>query len=879
MNRSIRAASCCVVFFASVDVVSAQAATQLHLGQAQSLTPFDLPAQALSESLHAVGKLTDINILVDLKMVGDLQAPAVKADLTADQAITRLLNGTGIKHRFIDAHTVVLSKDNGTEKAAAAADGSAANTRAADGNTASLVLSRSGEGENSQTSDDARNRFRLAQATQGGFAETTSVEGNEQTSQKRAVALEEVVVTAEKREERLSDTPIPVTVIDTEQLAERSQVLLRDYYASVPGLTLSPGTIGSQTLAIRGITTGRFTIPTVGVLIDDSSSMSAIQGPNQVPDIDPGDLARIEVLRGPQGTLYGANAMGGLLKFVTKDPSPDEYSGRIEAGTSSVFNGAQPGYNFRGSANIPLSPTAALRVSAFTRQDPGYVDDPAHNIVGLNEAEAYGGRLSFLWKPTSDFSAKLSALYQHYKAGGTSEVYQLPGLGDLQQTTVPGSGAYKREVELYSATLNYKHAGADFTSVTSYLINKSDTGTDYSAFYSDVAQQYFGVSGFETFAHYKLHKVSQELRVTLPLGSKFDWLLGGFFTHESVPGDITDQAANADTGQVVGVGDQYKAPGTYRELSAFTDLTFHLTDRLDLQVGGRESSFTRTASNTTTGPTTLAVYGGPPPLVNIYPDIKANSVTYLLTPSFKISPDVLLYARLASGFRPGGPNFPSPGVPTEFNSDKTRNYEIGLKGDFLNRTLSIDTSLYHIAWNNIQINLVTPDGLSYTSNGGDAKSDGVEVSVISRPLTGLTIGGWFDYDDAVLTQAFPASSTSYGHSGDPLPLSSRYSGNLSLDQRVSLSTRVTGFFGATASYVGDRTGVFTRTALRQAYPAYTKTDLRAGVECDSWTVNFYVNNVTDTRGELNGGRGYYLPYAFIYITPRTVGVSIAKSFK
>jgi hypothetical protein len=148
-------------------------------------------------------------------------------------------------------------------------------------------------------------------------------------------------------------------------------------------------------------------------------------------------------------------------------------------------------------------------------------------------------------------------------------------------------------------------------------------------------------------------------------------------------------------------------------------------------------------------------------------------------------------------------------------------------------------------------------------------------------VTGLTIGGWVAWDDAVLTQAFPTGSTAYGVPGDRLPYSSRFSGNLSVDQEFPLANHVTGFVGSTVSYVGDRVGEFAAVAPppgRQDLPAYARTDVRAGARYDSWTINFYVNNVADKRGLLSGGLNTSPSFAFIYIQPRTAGLSLTKTF-
>src|ERR1700677_944418 len=168
-------------------------------------------------------------------------------------------------------------------------------------------------------------------------AEDTSAAPTTQNS-----SLGEIMVTAEKREERLQDVPVPVTAISAAELAETSQLRLPDYYATIPSLTVSQGIQSSQEISIRGLPASTF-------LIDDVPLSGVL------PDIDPGNLDHIEVLRGPQGTLYGASSLGGLIKFVTADPSTNGVSGRIEAGTDTVHNDNDLGYNFRGSVNLPVT--------------------------------------------------------------------------------------------------------------------------------------------------------------------------------------------------------------------------------------------------------------------------------------------------------------------------------------------------------------------------------------------------------------------------------------------------------------------------------------------------------------------------------------------
>ena len=221
----------------------------------------------------------------------------------------------------------------------------------------------------------------------------------------------------------------------------------------MPALSLTVNEFGAPQVTIRGLAAGGFTNPTVGIVVDDvpyGASMFAGYG-EEAPDVDPSDLARIEVLRGPQGTLYGASSLGGLIKFVTVDPSTDGVSGNVQMGTSSVYNGAGLGYSVRGGVNVPLSDTVAIRASGFTREDPGYIDDPALHSEGVNEGHAAGGRLAALWRPSDVLSLKLSAVIQHSTLDGSPTVDLQPGLVGLQQSDARGSGSYDKRLQAYSA--------------------------------------------------------------------------------------------------------------------------------------------------------------------------------------------------------------------------------------------------------------------------------------------------------------------------------------------------------------------------------------------------------------------------------------------
>lgn len=856
----------------------------------QQVYDVDLRAQSVADALTALSEQTGAPVIFPYDLVKDRKSNPVIGHYTLLDALNALLKDTGLSGGLSDKGVLTISQ----------AKSDAPQQRDAN------VTSDKKQSQRTNSSARPAGFAAFFASIAAAFSASAQTIGDDSSSSD-GTKLESVVVSAQKKgEERLQDVPIPITAISAPQLLSYDETRVQDFASTVPGLIISPvGSDSQSTLSIRGIASGG-TNPTVGVLVDDVpyGSITNYGTGNVVPDIDPNDLARVEVLRGPQGTIYGSSSMGGLLKFVTKDPSVDSFSGNVSAGVSGVHNGAEPGYNARASTNIPLADTLAMRASVFTREDPGYIDNPFLHVNGINEDHANGGRLALLWKPSEAFSVKLSGLYQDVKADGSSDVNSGPGyvnslgafqpgnptgpLGDLQQDYYPGIagfrglGGYERTIQAYSAVIDAKLGSADLTSVTGFSVAHFNDSFDFTPDFAQPTEQTFGVAGTPVTDSVNTRKVTQELRLSGSL-ERLDWLFGGFFEHAHTT-YIENIWAESVAGDIVGTWADWDSYVTDQEEAAFANLTYHFTERFDVQVGGRESHIVVTQNpNTQSGE--FNIFIGSPYLTHSPEEsTNANVFTYLFTPRFKLTQDVMAYARLASGYRPGESNGNTPvssHVPAQADPDKTLNYELGLKGDFLGHQLSVDTSVYYIDWKDMQVQVVDPvTNFPYRSNAGGAKSEGVEFAVTARPLPGLSISTWVSYDEAVLTKDFPPGSQAYGLVGTRLPYSTRWSGYASFLQDFPLPGDLTGFVGGQVSIVGDRLGNFATnaTTYRQDYPGYTEVDFRGGAKFNLWTVNLFVNNVSDRRGLLGGGAATYPPIGYQYITPRTVGVNVSKSF-
>ena len=802
---------------------------------------FEVRTTDSAQAIQAFAVQSGLQIFASAEQLQGKKLHEVTGTLSTEDGLKTLLKDTGLTHRYVGERTVALVKE---------------------------------------APKSFWSRFRLAEADPA--TETDAAVESESSGAKEEVTLEEIVVTAQKRIERLQDVPVPVSTVSGAALTNSSQLRLEDYFSKLPGLGLVlTGDGGAPAVNIRGITTGGNTNPTVGVVIDELPYGATIAGstPPLAPEVDPGDLARVEVLRGPQGTLYGASSIGGLLKYVTIDPSIERISGSLQTGSTSVKEGDDLGYSLRGSINLPVANTAAVRVSGFTVVEPGYVDNVQTGEQDVNETQSGGGRVAALWRPSESLSVKLNATVQKSERKGTAEVDSLLGDG-LKQRAVPNSGLSNRDVQAYSATVEGRWANVDITSATGYSIDEYESRLDNSPNLSFFSNQTFGVAGVAQPLRQETTKLTQELRAQIPIGEKADWLWGAFYTDEDRDFTYTFLAVDPQTGSTAGTMMTDVRPVTYEERALFTNLTLHLTKKLDLQLGGRIGENEQTFSTARTGPIASIFYGSNP---SVIPEKTSgdNVFTYLVTPTFKVSPDLMVYARFASGYRPGGPNAGCGvvGIPCDYDPDETTTYELGTKGSVFDGRLAFDASLYRTDWEDVQLTALIrqPVILTYIDNASEAKSEGLELSVDVRPWAGMEVSAWAAWSEAELTKDV-ATGFLVASRGDRLPYSSRFSGSISLSQAFHLTDDMTISVGGAANFVGDRMGLIQGTRARQTFPSYTLVDAHATLSYRTWSFNAFVNNLSDRRGVLRAGADAYRPTYFNYVQPRTIGITLTKSF-
>ena len=706
----------------------------------------------------------------------------------------------------------------------------------------------------------------------------------------------EIVVTAQKRAQTLIDVPQAVSVIGGAALEQQHADTFSDYLKLVPGLQIDESTPGASRLIVRGVNTGGVA-STVGVYVDETpfgSSSGLANGAVLAGDFDTFDLDRIEVLRGPQGTFYGASSLSGVLKFITRLPSTTGVTVRGRVGVEAV-DGGDMGYYGNLAANLPLTDDLAFRASGTYRKNGGFIDsigtggsDRAKNI---NDSKSYGGRGSLLYRPTDAISLRLSAIVQNIKADASSVIESDPDTlerlyGRLSQSQfIPQFTDVKYRV--YNGTATFDLGFADLTSSTSYGTQKQQLRGDLTNGLSPLITTIFGVPNeFYQGQDTNSKKFTEEARLSHE-SDRLDWLLGVYYTREK--GLISQDLIAVEPGTltpieglpVLGAAD---LSSRYRELAGFANVTLHLTDRFDLDLGGRYSRNRQSAVQVTDG----VLAGGP----NTLPTARSKEkvFTYSVAPRFELNPNASIYARVAKGFRPGGPNVLPPGAPPEianYESDSVVSYEAGIKAQTADRRFSVDAAAFHIDWKNVQLFTII-NGFGANANGGGAKSDGVELTATARLIQGLNLSGNAAYTKAKLTRDTDIG----GLEGDRLPFTPKFSAGLNGDYRWTLANSTEAYVGASLRHVSRQSGDFDADyreefGRQRRIRSYNVVDLNAGLDFGRLTLDAYVQNLgnsagrTSTTGTTVFGSFPIYPNGAIgtgVIRPRTIGVSLTASY-
>ncbi|MBW4053000.1 MAG: TonB-dependent receptor [Proteobacteria bacterium] len=705
------------------------------------------------------------------------------------------------------------------------------------------------------------------------------------------VTLEQVVVTATKQSETLQNTPVGLTLITSERIGALGIQDFNDYMQYVPSLQISSeGGTGLGVPIIRGLYSGpEQTTSTVGIYVDDmplTPSSAGFPGTLVMPDPDLADVRNIEVLKGPQGTLYGASSLGGLVRIVTAKPSLERFSG--EAGISgSAVDGGGDGYGVHSWVNIPLiGHELALRVSAFDRLDPGFMTNVLTHQDNVNTARVKGGAATLRFAPTArldiDFNASYQDIHNNSLAGSDLNAQTLQPLEGKYQYAAFTNTNIDTSFLIGNVTATYRLDAGTITDSTSYARYNSAQVFDYTTLYGPLLAF---VSPEAVFGHIapRMNKYTEELRFNSSRIGAFSFLGGLYYTYERDTYGFLMNGVDGFNGAPLPVPlyGLLTADTTnhYDEYAAYGDVTWHFAHRWDATAGIRESH--NSQSGATSGGGLLAGGSG---------DSRSRSAnsdtTYLATVKWRPVADLTAYLRAASGYRPGGPQFSAAaGVPSSFGPDTVWDYEGGVKGAWLDGRLSADADVYRMNWRDIQLNALV-NGLTVTGNGGNAHSQGVEFQGQYAPLHGLVLSANAAYDETRI-DSISANSDAGAQVGDPLPNTPKWSGALAADYSAPIG-RAVGTVGATYHYQGAASSSFSgiNSYIDARIPAYSEVDLRTGLEWGRYRLMFRVSNLLDkyalsniTLSQLIPGDPFDPVYGSgVPLQPRTYQLSLEARF-
>jgi iron complex outermembrane recepter protein len=746
--------------------------------------------------------------------------------------------------------------------------------------------------------------------------------------------LEEVVVTATKRASTVQETPISITAITGADIQERGLPDFAAIVQSVPGVSMRTSGPGQTEVEMRGMTSAGGNSSTVGFYLDDTPLTAPANAQNGKVVIDPNlyDLNRVEVLRGPQGTLYGSGSMGGTIKLVPNAPNPTAFAASAEL-TPSYTDGG--GFNRSENAmiNLPFGGgTAALRLVGSESHDSGWIDriviadgqfpletdnltkrgnvlaaPVAADYKDVNDAEQGAVRASLLWKPVDGFSISPSFMYQRISQGGLSQIDSDPGT-DAHYQPFDSPETYSDRITIGSFNIQYSFSAFDITSTTSRWVRETtlhqdgteelqwalSTPTAILPFY--VSQGGLGAAYPTPVENDSSSQTSEEIRLTSSGDTAFKWLVGFFY--QRFESCYCEQVLAPGGDALFGTGNGFtQEQTTHIDQSAFfTELSYQLTSQLKATAGLRRYSY---RSNVDTSVSGFLSSTGSDTIANSSAPEDNQGVNPKFDLSYDVDKNLLVYATLAKGFRPGGGNQPIPTAgllgdaceadlqanhgttsfvpaPLSFGPDTVWSYELGEKLSALDRRVTLNSAVYFEKWNGTQQNIPLACGYPYTANAGVAHIYGAEVELNALLLPGLTLSANGGYTHATFVIGSLEAGITPGTRVQDIPehtLSTSLVYRHGLSDLLSLATHIEN------DYVGRRTDA---TYGINNLPSYDLTSVRAGVESDHWSAMLFARNVFNEKAVLTNAFQINVNVPTfnreVISQPLTIGVDLAYHF-
>ena len=762
----------------------------------------------------------------------------------------------------------------------------------------------------------------LAAAGAGQIASATDAATDADTS-----GIAEIVVTAQRFTSTVQNTPISLSAITGEQLDAAGITSIEELAHDIPGLSMRSAGPGQTEYEARGLASSGGSSPTVGFYLDDVPlTPSAVSQTGKVV-IDPNlyDVDRIELLRGPQGTLYGSGSMGGTVRVLTNQPKLGTFEGSVQ-GTLSDTQGGSGNGGGSFMLNIPLGETLAIRVVGTDSYRSGWIDRvtlnpfpedvpnsalpaygrgnvltaPVQSVAHDVNTEALDGfRASILFKPNDDLSIVGKVLYQHMSMGGYDEYDNPPGPSYLS-TYVPADIAepIRDWVHLYSLTATQNLGFADLTSTSGYFQRhevQTQNASESISYFSGI-YPYFPTPYSETDI---TRQFSQELRLASKQDGRLRWVGGAFYSDDTSDWDEFGNSTSPEFTALQPDGVVYDGDLFYRvrQYALFANASYNITDQWKFEAGLRWYRYQSDSINSANG------FFAPPPAPLQKFTISDSGYNPRFDLSYAPTADLTTYISASKGFRPGGPagpNYPSfcgGGQTPSYQPDSVWNYEVGEKAKLLNNWLTVNSDFYYIKWSQVQETVALPCGYTYEANAGDGRTFGPELEITAKLSADWSIVANGSYTDAkinhpsaqfvaaVLTNpvagGIPGCPSVTNCSSIPVLNVPKDAASLSLIYSTPVFDSYTLTGRVSDSYVGP--------AFDQAYafgiplPSYNIANARLGLGNGKWNATLFVDNLTNKIAELSTNNTQFqfnVPQLVRVSTnqPRTFGTEINYRF-
>ena len=715
--------------------------------------------------------------------------------------------------------------------------------------------------------------------------------------------LEEIVVTATKRTANLQSVKASVGVLTGNNLKDSGYTGLEDYAKAIPSLDIVDANPIQQRVTIRGVsnTVGP---ALVGFYVDEIPLTSS---QFDQPALRALDLERLEVLRGPQGTLYGEGSIGGTIRYVTNKPDTTDFSGSVSATYSDMAQSADEGLKLSGVINLPLvEDKLAVRVVAFKNDNSGYIDNAGLDLKDVNSSDAFGGRVAVRWKPTDSITIDASAHLNHIEIDGGSA--SAPGTYIQDGSSFFSEGLLsvrEDEFEAYNLTANIDLGWADFLSASTWTDRETSASGGLSPDLADfiIGTINFGFGGSATdaarFSNSESANFSQEIRLSSKGESNLVWILGGFY-QKLESSQIVKFNALPDSTPLL---EMFFGPGAElfgnkfedetKRVALFGSLTYHLSDQLSVEAGLRWFDEDVKMTSSIWG----LVIGGPftEPALPPLDSSGDKGVIPRIAMSYDLSDDSMIYASASKGFRSSSPYTQSQfavdvdgildgltGVPAE----TLWSYEFGVKSMLLEDKLRINASVYHVDWANYRTLVLLNAGTGDVAQRdvGDASILGfeVEVTALITDHFQLTFSG--NVADAETNSATMDTNPITGANvslpaGQKLPTTPEYKMSAMAKYNIPLNDSLDLDLIGTIYSTGEQFS--TVMNLDEGHlDAYTTFSLRAKLRSESWDISLFCNNCGNKYAA--GSANLYAldgSVGDVYtIRPRTIGIQLDARF-